>query len=521
MRTSAFARKTALAPVSAVLPLLLAVPALGQACFTHPASLPEATVVCQESTANPCPVVLAEAGRGQLPNTTLARLTIQAPNGPTPIDVDLRISVPPGNVRGTVVASSGAGGNRFFEDTGAARPALPVLRALYDRQYAIVQRAWGPRFGFGTRQGWFEDNIGSRQQSARYAILLRWIFDNVHQGGPLCAIGISAGCDEIGYALTTWGFGDADAKYRIDVAVLAGGPAMSRKDLICCAAMCTQALDTCPGNPSLAIPPPITAGNRWTGTPPPLGVWPNPVQCCYTSSLAWALCNKSRCSGAQRREDSCLWDGAPVRYPSTRVHVLLGERDVTSAVPQALLFHNAIISQKVIEFVPLTHHGVHCSAQGQDALVRAALSGMHAAPTRATLSMRDWGGVGDRITFDLDGPTGCGPNRHTWAIHASPFATTPVLPGPFGWNFLVSPLFVTAGAFDCDGDASFSFQIGTGTPADSELFFQAYVADHASPHHRHQRRHTAHALARHVPRAPVTIARPCTRRFARSWPPWR
>lgn len=361
---------------------------------------------------NGCP-----SGTGSLADTTCMRLEVRCGHlGLPPIGVEVRISEPPAGVplRGTVVFGTGAGGDSFYAEHhgGSGRPLLEDLQAL---GFRVVDRRW--------EKPWFGDGGGMLRQSCRYATLLDWVYRNVHTAGAFCATGNSGGSGEIGYALTTWGL---DAV--LDVAVPTSGPPMARLDYMCLDPPGWQAL-------CASLIPPYVMDVQ----PACVNTDPNHPSCiaCSTSATLQDL-----------EEDSILHPNATLHFPTTRVHQVIGSMDDKTAVPMGLLFHEAVSSEAVVEFVPGGTHWIAETRQGRDAVLRAILGGAACAPGPASMQAREWPVVGGTLELDLLGQAGA-----TYAIHRSLATTLTPAPG-LGWLFLAQPITqVAAGTLDPWGQA--------------------------------------------------------------------
>ena len=302
--------------------------ARAQVCSgTPPPALGTVTAV-----PGPCPY-----GVGPVPNTRCRQLEV-ACAGLDPLVVQLRVTEPDSGVplRGTVMVGSGGDGGGFYSSQAGAAELFESLAAL---GFRLVDRAWPQPSGWMTAEG------GLRLEACRYATLVTWVRDSMHTQGAFCVTGNSGGSGELAYALTSWGRSDL-----IDLAVPTGGPPLSRMDYHCGAD--STWLSQCPGNvpddsldctPGCLIPPSHPACRQCSGTP----------------------------TAEQLRWDGVLNPDAVLHYPRTKVHVILGRQDCSSAVPMAMLFYNAITSAKEIQFIPNTPHFVPTSPEGREAIRRA------------------------------------------------------------------------------------------------------------------------------------------------------
>lgn len=276
---------------------------------------------------------------GSLFGTTCRRLDVRCV-GLRPVEAQIRITEPASGVtpRGTVVFGSGASGTGFY---AAGPDGQTLFRELAVMGFRIVDRAWAAPDGWTTAEG------GLRQAACRYATLLTWIRDRLHTQGKLVASGNSGGSAEVGYALTSWGRGDI-----LDLAVPTSGPAVARLDYAC-------------------LSPPLSEWTTLCSSIVPSGI----MQCTPSCSLSPAdgVCQQvSRTpTPADLLADSVVHQQAVLHYPKTRVHFLYGTRDCGQSVPLGLTWSTRVTSEKAIEFVPETPHGMTSTPQGREAIRRA------------------------------------------------------------------------------------------------------------------------------------------------------
>lgn len=328
--------------------------------------------------------------------------------------VRVTASAPGVSLRGTVVLGTGGGGTGFYGD----RPGGPdLVNTLAARGFRVVERSWA--------RGWFSDDVSVRKQSCRYATLLEWIHANLHTTGVFCATGNSGGSAEICFALTTWNAGAI-----LDVAVPTGGPPMSRLDFLCTNPPSPQWQQLC----VQVVPPDVME----CGQP----------ACTLNQHQVCVACNPTP-TAQDLHADSILHSAAVLAYPNTRVHQVLGARDCTSAVPNGLLFHEAVSSEKVLEFAPGTPHWTADTAAGRDAIVRALLGGVACVGTTGTLEVSAWPHLGGSLDLRVHGPAGA-----PFAI-ALGFATTMLEAPSIGWLFVAPPhILLGLGAIDATGQAT-------------------------------------------------------------------
>jgi endo-1,4-beta-xylanase len=285
--------------------------------------------------SEPCPA-------GPLANTTCRKLEVRC-EGLTSIEAQIRITEPVAEIplRGTVVFGSGGGGAGFYGSSPGGQTLFAEVAAI---GFRIVDRAW-------VGKGWTTGEGGMRKTSCRYATLLTWIRDHIHTQGKFVASGNSGGSAEIGYALTTWGRGEI-----LDLAVPTSGPATARLDYLC------------------VSPPPAEWADLCVKIVPS-----GKLECTPSCSLpaARGVCTQASATPTPEilRRDSVVHPEAVLHYPKTRVHFLYGTRDCGQSVPAGLTWSTNVTSEKVIEFVPNTPHGMASTAEGREAIRRAIDAG--------------------------------------------------------------------------------------------------------------------------------------------------
>ena len=371
-------------------------PALAQPCTSFGSTLGSVTVVSSTQCSSG-------------PNVTTCKvLRINCPSVPE-IFVDLRIiELASGvNLRGTVVMGTGGGGQEFYSSvTGGSE----VQQALLAEGFRIIERKWS--------FGWWGNGHSTRMQSCRYATLLQYLHQNEHPGGAFCATGNSGGSAEIAYALTTWGMGSL-----LDVAVLTGGPPLARLDLTC------------------------NAGWNCTGLVQPGILTCGPLTCTRTTSQACFGCGPHP-TAQQLHADSILHPNATLSFPGTRVHQILGTADCTVAAATGGLFHAAVQSEKVREYVDAPHW-VPEAALGRDAIVRAIFGGAHCGAGVSVLLDGGYASVGGTLQLTAQGQPGA-----AYGILLGSGATM-AFANPYGWFFLVAPTAnLGSGNLDAMGQAT-------------------------------------------------------------------
>mgnify|MGYP002883529709 CR=1 FL=1 len=269
------------------------------------------------------------------------RLTVQCPGQPD-LEVTVQIASPEGEVRGTVIVGSGGAGTTPY--------SVQVIQGLQRAGFRVLHRVWADTWEHGAG--------GTAATACRYATLTTWARGEWAEG-PLCVTGNSGGSAEISYALARYGRDSV-----IDFAVPTSGPPMSRIDLGCIGGdewtnVCMNALpaDHCADNRGRICD--FNGGNRalfdggFEGTP-----------CADGDPAASGIL----------RAGSVLSEDAVLSYPTTPVHFILGREDCTSAMPHAMLFHDAITSEKTITWVDAPH-AMQRDPEGVVAIIDTLTSG--------------------------------------------------------------------------------------------------------------------------------------------------
>lgn len=289
-------------------------------------------------------------GAGNLPGTTCQRLTVSG-LGNVPIDVELRVTDPAGAPIGTVVLGSGNLGTSFYADINGGEMLVADLVAL---GFRVVDRRWVT--------GWFTTGEDLIQQAGRHATLLTWIHDNLHGGGAFCATGNSAGSGELAYALTHWERGSI-----LDVVVLSGGPPFARVDYLCANPVPAEWSGLC----ASVVPP----GVLTCGTP----------DCALDAGVV--VCPYFPTTAEELEDASLLGASADLDFSDTIVRGLIGSDDCTVAVPQGLLFFDALPIATPVDFVVGAPHTMSATPEGRAAIAAALFDAVTGGPLPSTYAL--------------------------------------------------------------------------------------------------------------------------------------
>ena len=189
---------------------------------------------------------------------------------------------------------------------------------------------------------------------------------------------------------------------------------------------------------------------------------------CNVGSHAVCVGCGSNATAADLREDSILHSKATLGYPRTRLHIVLGARDCSSAFPNGLLFYQAVTSEKVLEFAPGTPHWTAGTPQGREAILRAILGGVACRP--ASFNVPALPKVQGTLVLDIHGPATNG-----FLVYVSAGSGRLELPG-LDWVFLASPLFqLGGGTLDNSGRGRFSLKVPNNPSLAGLEFFHQLI----------------------------------------------
>ena len=283
---------------------------------------------------------------GALPGATCRHVTVHCP-GVSDLGVGLRAARPAAAARATILVGGGGAGNGWLEDDPLA---ASLEKELVANGYVVVSRKWDD-------PGWFAGSAGLLASSCRYGTLLRWVDENVRApSAPYCALGLSGGSYELGYALAHW-----DAADRLKGALLLAGPAVTRLDLVC----------------------PSVAPTSWTATDchalaakyalPCTGT----IFCTLQSAAdvvdsAWTPDHPCTDAGDPRvaalADDGIVAPSSRLAYPSTAVRMVLGADECGAT---ELPYYDRITSDRGIAFPAATPHDVFTTDAGTAAAATA------------------------------------------------------------------------------------------------------------------------------------------------------
>ena len=275
---------------------------------------------------------------------TCYNVALTCPNV-TAVTASVKVLSPTITPLGTVVMTAGGGDASYYEF------APGYGNYIVTNVVAAGFTAAETQFPGSSGNGWLEGPAtdGPRSLSCLYSTLVEWIYTNIHQSSttaPYCATGESGGAAAISYSLSHYGLGAIFNMVELD-----SGPPFGRLDYGC----------LCNGQSPVS---PCGTRNR---------------SCFGAGSTAQRLAitayGNNDCA-TENASDATLWDhdsisspDANYSYPHTDVHFLFGGKDVSSAVPQGLLFANRIKTQKEIACVPDAEHDITEVLDGANQIV--------------------------------------------------------------------------------------------------------------------------------------------------------
>lgn len=289
-------------------------------------------LIVQSGTPDPLGSVAAQSetcAPGGVTGTACYSLTVSCPSV-SDAHAEVKVSTPPAQASGTVVFIGGGGAAVNYE--GYTYGAT-IINSVVQGGFTAVQISF-PDLSLG----WLTGPGGSRALACRVATAFRWMYDHAHAGGatkPFCGHGESAGSSAISYSLSHYGM---DSFFSM--AELAAGPPLARIDNGC---LCHQ--------PSIAGP--------CSSTLIPQCYEPD-VKVIVDSTYPTAICTQGSDSDEQMFVHDSVLSGSDTltSFPSTDVHQLFGDEDLTAAVPEAYQWSQALSTKEITECVANAGHSM-------------------------------------------------------------------------------------------------------------------------------------------------------------------
>ncbi len=297
-------------------------------------------VSCPASTVNP-PVV----------GSACYSLNITCP-GVAAYAADIKVSQPSGASIGTVIYTTGGGGNQLYEDQFIY--GNMAINSVVAAGYTAVQTNFNDTSLGNT--GWLDGPGGPLLLSCRWATAAQWVHDNIRASNTaFCATGNSGGAGVIAYALARFGQ-DSIFNYVLPTS----GPPFTRIDYGCRCSQQTMQTTNCAG---------------LQGT-------------CYGTDANMFLdpaYHNTNCSNgsatpqtAQWRADSILSsDGKSQLSYKTPVHFIFGAQDMGSGSALAVLWENAITSTHSSECVADGPHKIADVVDGAQTIANDLIQNCH------------------------------------------------------------------------------------------------------------------------------------------------
>ena len=353
-----------------VVPLLLAV-ALGAVACGNGSPRHDRTPPITPSTTTASPTVTTTgnpAPPGKLgtvkpgpftsfhctPGFRCREFVVTCPGVQDPARAMLEQQQPQGSPRGVVLYFSGETGQRPWVDPSAAPQTVGFMRSVAKAGLMNVMVAWEDPW-LVSAPG---EEAGPARLACRAASLIRYVHDSLFE--PLgvhpapetcgfCVAGESGGAGEVAYALSRYGLAR-----DIDAAVMSGGMPFAS----------------------------IEKGCLKTTTP----YWYGPTAAAFVDAgYGFSPSQRGPCASARASfkprwvADSVNGPDAVLSYPSTRLEIIVGAEDASSAVPLGLDYiaalHAAGTPSLHVRTVPGLAHGLASDPGGLAAVREALLSG--------------------------------------------------------------------------------------------------------------------------------------------------
>lgn len=242
--------------------------------------------------------------------------------------------------RGAVLFGTGGPANTFYFDNAARRSTRQVA---LEEKLEVFEFRWSPSW---IRAGEITGDI--RATHCVYAATVDWIASSrADAPGTLCAQGNSAASFQIAYGLVAY-----NLELRLDMAILTGGPPLTRMDYAC--------FDTDPAG--LLVFPDDLAGRRWID----VGMgWESEAYCQRGEGPPDV---HARLQAASIVSPSVAGD---YHYPDTRVHFVSSEEDIQGSF--GALFYDAIETEKSFQWLAAgaidgNPHEVDLSSAGMEVI---------------------------------------------------------------------------------------------------------------------------------------------------------
>ena len=267
---------------------------------------------------------------------------------------DIKITNPSGTSIGTVIYTTGGGGNQLYEDQFAFGNV--AINNVVQAGYTAVQTNFNDTSIGNT--GWLDGPGGPLLLSCRWATLAQWVHDNttIHPTNTaFCATGNSGGAGVIAYALARFGE-DSIFSYVLPTS----GPPFTNIADGCRCSQQTMQTTKC-------------AGVQGT---------------CYGTDANMFLdpaYGNMDCSNPSATPQTSTWladsilssDGKSVLNYKTPVHFIFGALDLGSGSALAVLWENAITSTNSFECIADGPHQIADVMDGATAIATDLINNCH------------------------------------------------------------------------------------------------------------------------------------------------
>jgi hypothetical protein len=274
--------------------------------------------------------------------------TVSCPNLPD-ISPALKVNLPTGASKGTVLYTTGGGGNAWY-DTNFTY-GVTAIQNVIDAGYTTVQvdYEYVPKGSQGKLlAGWLTGPGGARALSCRWATLADYAYKHFRtRTAPLCTVSASAGANAPAYAMEFYNLAS-----EFKMVEQTSGPTFSDIDHGC---LCNStAVQTACGQGALS-----------TCYEAEAGLYVDPT---YQNHS----CTNAETSHKSNFESSYLHDellatDAVTSFPNTYIHILLGGLDKASGPPQATLWQSAVTGstgEPQVDCVADAAHGIADTEDG-------------------------------------------------------------------------------------------------------------------------------------------------------------
>ncbi len=260
---------------------------------------------------------------------TCYQVTVTGCPGVEDQDAWVKVTSPSGTPKGTVVLTTGTGGENLYEQNFTFGPT--VVNNLVAGGFTAAQMTWASPFATGPITGWLTGTTGVRRAACRVNTFAQWIKNNasIHSGGSgeaFCATGNSGGSGAIAYGLAHYGMDSI-----FDMVEPTSGPPFGRIDYGC---VCTQPTENATiGSCS------YSNLNLCYGKATASGI----IDAAYgTGKCSNSVSDKNSTLGPLFLADSVDAPGGNYTYPKTNVHFVFGGLDTSQAIPLGLDYANQV-----------------------------------------------------------------------------------------------------------------------------------------------------------------------------------